>query len=103
MTLVQLYLDEEILLNDKKKAKWIPYHAPNYYICYRAPSTNDHPPGHSSNALPPEEAKYVMIEFHEGNCGDHHTAQILALKILCQGYYWPKIYKDTTEYVQKCY
>ena len=36
-----------------------------------------------------EDANYVMREVHEGVCGNHIGAGVLAGKVLRQGYYWP--------------
>ena len=52
--------------------------------------------------LAPEEAMCVMIEVHEGVCGNHTAGRSLAYKILTQGYYWPTMAKDTHEFARKC-
>jgi len=52
--------------------------------------------------LVPSEAEYALREVHEGICGDHMVAKSLAYKVLRQGYYWPTIFKEATEYVKKC-
>ncbi|XP_074327806.1 uncharacterized protein LOC141665720 [Apium graveolens] len=48
-----------------------------------------------------EEAKYSLMEVHEGICGDHISAKDLAHKIIRQSYYWPTIHQDTVEFVKK--
>ncbi|GKV35987.1 hypothetical protein SLEP1_g44174 [Rubroshorea leprosula] len=48
--------------------------------------------------LNPYEAKYALREVHEGVCGSHVGARTLAHK----GYYWPNMYKDATQFVQRC-
>ncbi|XP_074377062.1 uncharacterized protein LOC141718582 [Apium graveolens] len=40
----------------------------------------------------PEEAKYCLMEVHEGICRDHMSIKALAHKIIMQGYYWPTIH-----------
>ncbi|GKU96885.1 hypothetical protein SLEP1_g10067 [Rubroshorea leprosula] len=52
--------------------------------------------------LTPYEAEYALREVHEGVCGSHIGARTLAHKVLRQGYYWPNMYKDTTQFVQRC-
>ena len=37
--------------------------------------------------LGPEEALTVLVEVHEGICGEHIAGRTLAYKILRQGYY----------------
>ncbi|GKV44680.1 hypothetical protein SLEP1_g51842 [Rubroshorea leprosula] len=48
--------------------------------------------------LNPYEAKYALREVHEGVCGSHIGARTLAHKVLRQGYYWPNMYKDATQF-----
>ncbi|GKV30768.1 hypothetical protein SLEP1_g39548 [Rubroshorea leprosula] len=52
--------------------------------------------------LNPYEAEYAFREVHEGVCGSHISARTLAHKVLKQGYYWPNMYKDATQFVQRC-
>ncbi|GKV33125.1 hypothetical protein SLEP1_g41667 [Rubroshorea leprosula] len=52
--------------------------------------------------LNPYEAEYALREVHEGVCGNHIGARTLAHKVLRQGYYWPNMYKDATQFVQRC-
>ena len=49
-----------------------------------------------------EDANYVLREVHEGVCGNHIGAWVLAGKVLRQGYYWPTMLRDATELVRKC-
>ena len=44
----------------------------------------------------------MLIEEHEGFCGNHIGATTLLGKTLRQGYYWPTMLKDATEPVKKC-
>lgn len=48
------------------------------------------------------QAKKVLIEMHEGECGGHFSAKTTAHKILRAGYYWPTLFKDTYTHVSKC-
>ncbi|XP_064940576.1 uncharacterized protein LOC135594082 [Musa acuminata AAA Group] len=52
--------------------------------------------------LGPEEAQTVLVEVHEGICGEHIVGRTLAYKILHQGYYWPTMSRDARSYVQRC-
>ena len=49
-----------------------------------------------------KDTEYVLREVHEGICGNHIGARMLAGKVLRQGYYWPTILKDATDLVKKC-
>lgn len=49
-----------------------------------------------------EEASHIIYEAHSGVCGGHVNGQMLAKKILRQGYYWPTLERDSADYVRKC-
>jgi hypothetical protein len=36
-----------------------------------------------------EEGDYVLREIHEGICGGHSKARVLASKAVREGFYWP--------------
>ncbi|KAL0313504.1 UNVERIFIED_CONTAM: hypothetical protein Sradi_5749700 [Sesamum radiatum] len=52
--------------------------------------------------LSDEKALYVLREVHEGSCGNHSGGRSLAQKITRQGYFWPTLVKDATEFARKC-
>ena len=39
---------------------------------------------------------------HEGVCGGHYMAKTIAHKVLRDGFWWPKIFKDAHELVKTC-
>ena len=49
-----------------------------------------------------EDVNYILMEVHEGVCGNHIEARTLTGKTLMQGYYWPTMLKDATKMVRKC-
>jgi len=49
-----------------------------------------------------DEAKKVMQEIHDVHCGNHVGDRSLAHKAINQGYYWPKMFNDTKEYMKRC-
>ena len=49
-----------------------------------------------------KDADYVLREVHEGVCGNHIGARVLAGKALRQGYYWPIMLRQATDLVRKC-
>jgi hypothetical protein len=49
-----------------------------------------------------EEGNYVLREIHEGICGSHSGARVLAHKAVRAGFYWPNMYKDSTGIVRYC-
>ncbi|MCH81511.1 RNA-directed DNA polymerase (Reverse transcriptase) [Trifolium medium] len=49
-----------------------------------------------------DESKRLLAEIHDGECGSHIGARALAAEVMRAGFYWPKIMKDSTEYVRSC-
>jgi ribonuclease HI len=49
-----------------------------------------------------EEGNYILREIHEGICGNHSGARVLAHKAVRAGFYWPNMSKDSTAIVRNC-
>ena len=49
-----------------------------------------------------EQGQYVLVELHEGICGNHPGGRTLAHRAHTQGYYWPTMKSDATDYIKKC-
>eukprot|EP00253_Pinus_taeda_P003077 PITA_03077 len=52
--------------------------------------------------LEESEAKKVLQELHDGPASGHYAGDATAHKILCTGYYWPTLFKDSHNYRRKC-
>ena len=52
--------------------------------------------------LGPNETQEVLIDVHDGICGQHLGAKALAKKVLRAGYFWPNMLKDAKHYVNLC-
>ncbi|MBK5591080.1 hypothetical protein JJ728_23320, partial [Salmonella enterica subsp. enterica serovar Typhi] len=52
--------------------------------------------------LGPGEAEAVLREIHEGDCGSHIGARNLAKKVIGAGFYWPRLFQEAVDYVQRC-
>ena len=48
------------------------------------------------------EGNYILLEIHEGVCGNHSGGQLLAHKVLRQGYFWPTLRTDVMIFARKC-
>ena len=48
-----------------------------------------------------EEVEHVLNDFHSEACGGHLFGMDIAEKILCAGYFWPSVFKDSHEAVKK--
>ena len=49
-----------------------------------------------------EQIQYVLAELHEGICENHPSGRTLAHRAHTQGYYWPTMKADATDYTRKC-
>ena len=45
--------------------------------------------------LTTEYGQHVLVELHEGICGNHPSGRTLAYRAHTQGYYWPTMRSDT--------
>ena len=52
--------------------------------------------------LTTEQGHYVLSELHEGICGNHPGGRTLAHRAHTQGYYWPTMRSNASDYVRKC-
>ncbi|XP_058211603.1 uncharacterized protein LOC131323777 [Rhododendron vialii] len=48
-----------------------------------------------------DHVKTVLEELHSGSCGAHSGGRSLAQRVLTQGYWWPKMVKQSKEYVKR--
>ena len=44
----------------------------------------------------------MLVELHEGICKNHPGGRTLAHRVHTQGYYWPTMKADATNYTRKC-
>jgi len=61
------------------------------------------PSGVLLNCLVEKEAKKVMEDCHQGDCGGHLFWKSTANKILRAGYYWPTLFIDVYKMVKRCH
>ena len=52
--------------------------------------------------LDPEDFDSVIQEAHVTIGGSHADSHQTENRILCNGYWWPTLTKDTAEYIKKC-
>ncbi|KAL2228349.1 UNVERIFIED_CONTAM: Gag-Pol polyprotein [Sesamum indicum] len=95
------YLEDGTLPTDPVAAKRVKFQAARFTLLsgqlYKR--TVDGP---LLKCLDEERALYVMREIHEGSCGNHSGARLLAHKITRQGYFWLTLVKDSKELMRKC-
>eukprot|EP00253_Pinus_taeda_P025342 PITA_25342 len=61
------------------------------------------PGGVLLNCLVEKEAKKVMDDCHQGDCGGHLFWKSTTNKILRVGYYWPTLFADVYKMVKRCH
>jgi len=49
-----------------------------------------------------DEIYDILRACHNELCGGYFANKQIAYKILRSGYYWPNLFKDAKQYVQKC-
>ncbi|XP_070053897.1 uncharacterized protein [Nicotiana tomentosiformis] len=49
-----------------------------------------------------EEQNVILEAFHSLPYGGHHGGAKIAGKVLSCGFYWPTIYKDSSDMVKRC-
>ncbi|KAL2254676.1 UNVERIFIED_CONTAM: Retrovirus-related Pol polyprotein from transposon [Sesamum indicum] len=98
---IAAYLREGILPTDAGHARRIKFKAPRFALVgtqlYKRTVE-----GPLLKCLEDAQARYVLREIHEGNCGNHSGARSLAQKVTRQGYFWPTLMKDCKEFVRRC-
>jgi len=52
--------------------------------------------------LHPDKVNKLLIELHEGVCGNHVRGRSLAHQAMSQGFWLPQMQKDVAKYVRKC-
>ncbi|GAU32930.1 hypothetical protein TSUD_152910 [Trifolium subterraneum] len=49
-----------------------------------------------------DEAQSIMWHYHSSPYGGHHSGPRTAAKVLQSGFFWPTLFKDCVEFVQRC-
>ena len=48
-----------------------------------------------------EKVNELLAELHNGVCGSYVEGRSLAHRVMTQGFWWPQMQKDATEYARK--
>ncbi|GJS41732.1 reverse transcriptase domain-containing protein [Tanacetum coccineum] len=101
MTPIYEYLTEEILSEEKRKARAIRRKAGRYAvtngILYKRSFL-----GPWLRCVGPLQANYVLREIHEGSCSMHAGPRSVVAKALRSGYYWPTMHADARKLIREC-
>jgi len=52
--------------------------------------------------FPLDEAKKIIWKCHNSSYGGHFNGKKTATKILPSGFFWPSLFKDTHDLLQRC-
>ena len=98
---IALYLKDGILPNEKEAARKVKVQVARFVlikdVLYKRGFSRLY-----LRCLGNEEVDYVMIEVHEGICGNHSGSRSLVHKLVQAGYYWPTMQADAEAYVRAC-
>nr|GEX85359.1 reverse transcriptase domain-containing protein [Tanacetum cinerariifolium] len=101
MTPIYEYLTEEILIEEKRKARAIRHKASGYVVTngvlykkfFLRPWLR---------CVRPLQANYVLREIHDGSCSMHAGPRSVMAKALRSGYYWPTMHADAWKLIREC-
>ncbi|GKE88678.1 reverse transcriptase domain-containing protein, partial [Tanacetum coccineum] len=101
MTPIYEYLTEEILPEEKRKARAIRRKTGRYVVTNRIL--------YKISFLGPWlrcvgllQANYILREIHEGSCNMHAGPRSVVAKALRSGYYWPTMHADARKLIREC-
>ncbi|GJW61849.1 reverse transcriptase domain-containing protein [Tanacetum coccineum] len=101
MTLIYEYLTEEIIPEEKSKARAIRRRAGRYAVASGIPYKKSFL-GPWLRCVGPLQANYVLREIHEGSCSMHSGPRSVVAKALRSGYYWPTMHTDARNLIREC-
>ncbi|GJT07008.1 reverse transcriptase domain-containing protein [Tanacetum coccineum] len=101
MTLIHEYLTEEILPEEKRKARAIRHKAGRYVVTNRILYKKSFL-GPWMRCVVPLQANYVLKEIYEGSCSMHAGLRSVVVKALRSGYYWPTMHADAKKLIREC-
>ncbi|XP_074342687.1 uncharacterized protein LOC141680329 [Apium graveolens] len=101
MTPPRNFLEKGILPPNRREALKIKYRVSSYTIIngrmyHRSVSQP------LLRCLNTEEQRQALEAVHEGICGEHLAGRSLTFKILRQGFFWPTLKADASDYAKKC-
>ncbi|XP_076894831.1 uncharacterized protein LOC143547243 [Bidens hawaiensis] len=101
ITPILLYLREGVVPENKQEARRLRIKALQYVIIegelYRRSYL-----GPSLKCVNFTQAEYIIREIHEGICGMHMGAKMVAARAMRAGYYWPAMFLSALREIQKC-
>ena len=102
MDSISLFLEEDILPEEKFETKKVQRKAPRFWLSedrklYKRSFSDPY-----LLCVHPETSESLLEELHEGVCGSHTGRRSLSHRAITQRYWWPDMQKEAQEYVKKC-
>ena len=99
---ISLFLEKDILPEEKSEAEKIRRKAPRFWLSKDRKLYKRSFSGPYLLCVHPEVSESLLEKLHEGVCGSHTGGRSLFHRALTQGYWWPGMQKEAHEYVKKC-
>ena len=102
MDSISLFLEKDVLPEEKTEADKIRMKAPQFWLFEDRKLYKRSFSGPYLLCVHLEASESLLEKLHEGVCGSHTGGRILSHRNLTQGYWWPNMQKEAQEYVKKC-
>ena len=102
MDFISLFLEKDILPEEKSEAEKVRKKAPRFWLSEDRKLYKCSFSGPYLLCVHPEASESLLEELHEGVCGSHTGGRSLSHRAFTQGSWWPSIQKEAQEYVKKC-
>ena len=99
---ISLYLERDILPEEKFEAEKVRRKAPPFWLSKDRKLYKRSFSGPYLLCVHPKALESLLEELHEGVCGSHIGGRSLSHRAITQGYWWLGMQKETQEYVKKC-
>ena len=99
---ISLYLERDILPEEKSEAEKVRRKAPRFWLSKDRKLYKRSFSGPYLLCIHLEASESLLEELHEGVCGSYTGGRSLSHRAITQGYWWPGMQKEVQEYVKKC-
>ena len=94
MDSISLFLEKDILLEEKSEAEKVRRKAPRFWLFKDRKLYKRSFSGPYLLCVHPEASESLLEELHEGVCGSYTGGRSLSHRALTQGYWWPGMQKE---------
>ena len=94
MDFISLFLEKDILLEEKSEAEKVRRKAPRFSLSEDRKLYKRSFSGPYFLCVHPEALESLLEEIHEGVCGSHTGGRSLSYKVITQGYWWLGMQKE---------